>query len=125
MTRPTILYAEDHAAVRAAVAETLELEGWRVEACADGAAALRLLESDARLDLIILDNRLPCVGGLELVRRARLLAHRRATPVLMLSADECGAEALRAGADAFLRKPDGVARVAAVVARLLEASAGE
>lgn len=124
MTRATILYAEDHAAVRTAVAETLELEGWRVESCADGRAALALLESDARLDLILLDNDLPGVGGLELLRRARTLAHRRATPAVMLSADDCAAEARRAGADAFLLKPDGVARVAAVVARLLEARAG-
>ena len=119
MPRATILYAEDHLAVRLAVSETLELEGWRVESCADGADALRLLESGARFDLILLDNELPHVSGLELARRARTLSHRRATPVVMLSADNCAAEALRSGADIFLRKPDDMARVAEVVGSLL------
>src|SRR2546421_5804210 len=75
----TILYAEDHATVRLAVKETLECEGWRVEALADGTAALAKLESGASYALLIFDNRLPGVSGLELARRARLLAHRRST----------------------------------------------
>lgn len=75
MARATILYAEGHAAVRLAVTESLESEGWRVDACADGVVALRLLESDARYELILLNNKVPGVGGLELVRRARSLAH--------------------------------------------------
>jgi CheY-like chemotaxis protein len=122
--RPLILFAEDHEAVRLALAETLELEGWRVEVCADGHVALARLEGGTRYDILLFDDELPGVCGLELARRARALAHRRRTPLVIVSASEVGALARRAGADAFLRKPDGVRSVAATVARLLALSAG-
>ena len=104
----TILFAEDHETVRSAVKETLELEGWRVDACADGRAALARLEGGARYDLLLFDHELPGVGGLELVRRVRALAHRGRTPIIVISASDARAEARRAGADAFLRKPQDV-----------------
>lgn len=121
--RPSILFAEDNEAVRPALKETLELEGWRVEACADGRAALARLEGGECYDLLLFDDEMPGVSGLELTRRARGLAHRRRTPVVV-SASEVGARARRAGADAFLRKPDDVRRVAATVARLLALPTG-
>ncbi len=102
-----------------AVRDTLELEGRRVIACDDGAAALKMLEGKRPYDLLLFDNELPHVGGLELVRRARQLPHRRRTPVIMLSASDVEPEAWRAGVDAFLRKPQDVGRLAEMVTRLL------
>jgi two-component system chemotaxis response regulator CheY len=116
----TILYAEDHDAVRMALKETLERAGWRVEACADGLKAKALLEGGASFDLLIFANRLSGVGGLELTRRARALAHRRSTPVVIVSASEVEAEARRAGADVFLRKPQDVGLIVGTVRGLVE-----
>lgn len=115
----TILHAEDDRLVADAVRATLEQEGWAVVTCADGAAALRSVEGDTPYDLLLLDYDLPNVSGLELVRRARQLPHRRRTPVLMLSAGDVEAAAWRAGVDAFLRKPEDAGRLTDVVARLL------
>ncbi|HZT57861.1 MAG TPA: response regulator [Pyrinomonadaceae bacterium] len=117
--RLTILYAEDDNTIRLAVKETLEREGWRVEACADGRTALARLEGGESYALLLFDNLLPGSDGIELTRRARSLAHRRSTPVVVVSASEVEAEALNAGADLFLRKPQDIGRVAAEVARLL------
>lgn len=117
----TILYAEDHEVVRLAVKETLEAEGWRVDACADGLSALTKLESAEPYDLLLFDNELPGISGLGLTHRARELRHRRATPILVVSADEVEREARRMGADAFLRKPEGIRAVAGTVAGLLAA----
>ncbi|MCA1613057.1 MAG: response regulator [Acidobacteria bacterium] len=111
-----ILYVEDDALLRLTVAELLEERGWRVEVCADGLAALTRIEGGEHFDLLLLDNGLPGVGGVELARRARLLAHRRGTPVVVYSASECGAEARAAGAVAFLRKPQDMGRLCEVVA---------
>jgi DNA-binding response OmpR family regulator len=36
-----ILYVEDNDLIRNTIRETLELEGWKVEACADGWASLK------------------------------------------------------------------------------------
>jgi CheY-like chemotaxis protein len=120
MPRRTILYAEDHATVRLAVRDRLEMAGWTVEACADGRVALAALLSEARYDLLLFDNDLPGLSGLELTERARTLAHRRETPVVVISASECALEARRAGADLFLRKPDDIGRIAELIARLFE-----
>ena len=75
-----ILHAEDDALVANVVGETLRDEGWRVSTYTDGVAALAEIESNAHYDLMILDNHLPGVGGLELVSRARQLAHRQQAP---------------------------------------------
>lgn len=101
-----ILYAEDYKLLLRYVKEMLEEQGWRVEACADGDVALEAIESGNVYDLFILDNSLPGITGLELVRRARRLTHRRRTPIIMLSASNAAKAARYAGVNAFLRKPD-------------------
>jgi two-component system, OmpR family, response regulator len=115
----TILYVEDSKYVADAVKDTLELEGWRVETCADGYVGLLLIKSERRYDLIILDNELPNVNGLELTRRARELPHRQRTPIIMLSASEVVRDAHLAGADAFLRKPQDIGEIVSTISRLL------
>jgi CheY-like chemotaxis protein len=100
----TILHVVDNKMVADAVKETLELEGWRVENCADGATALKKITGDAHYDVLLLDYDLPGVNGLELARRARQLSHRRRTPIIMLSASDCETDAWRAGVDAFFAK---------------------
>ncbi len=114
-----ILCVEDYQAVAEAVKETLEELGWTVELCADGTEAMRKIESKVRYHLLILDNQLPGKDGLELARRARQLPHRRRTPIIMLSASDVERDALRAGVNAFLRKPQDIKRLSATVTRLL------
>jgi CheY-like chemotaxis protein len=118
-TAATILHVEDFRSVAEAVRDTLEMEGWGVETCADGAEALKRILSDARYDLLILDYDLPHINGLELVRRTRLLTHRKRTPIIMLSGSDVEPQAWRAGVDAFLSKPDDINRLGVMVARLL------
>lgn len=114
-----ILYAEDERAIVEMVRETLRFEGWRVEVCEDGWKALKRIESRERYDLLLVDNELPGVSGMELVKKARTLRHWRRVPVVMLSAGDNEREALEAGADAFLRKPEDILVVVETIARLL------
>jgi CheY-like chemotaxis protein/tetratricopeptide (TPR) repeat protein len=114
-----ILHVEDDALVADAVRETLRGEGWRVSTYTDGAAALGEVESDAHYDLMLIDNQLPGVSGLELLARARELEHRQQTPIIMLSATDEWREARRAGASAFLRKPEDMHALTETIARLL------
>lgn len=118
----TILYVEDNKLVLGAVKDSLELEGWHVEAREDGTAGLAAIEGDNHYDVLLLDNDLPGVNGLELIRHARLLEHRRQTPIVMMSASLIEAEARRAGANEFLRKPEDITIVADVIKRLLALS---
>jgi two-component system chemotaxis response regulator CheY len=118
----TILYAEDHRVVAHTVKETLEEQGWRVVLCYDGAIAVSRLASAATYDLLVFDNHLPNVNGLELVRYARQFPHRQQTPIIMLSADYCEREARLAGVNEFLMKPRDVGKIVETIARLLDTS---
>jgi len=119
----SILHVEDNKAVANMVKETLEVEGWNVETCADGNLALEKIASDAHYDLLILDNDLPGMNGLKLVQRARSIAHRRQTPIVMLSATVNDATARQAGADAGLRKPEEMGSLVEAVTRILKLKA--
>jgi DNA-binding response OmpR family regulator len=121
--RLTILHVEDSRLVANAVRDTLEAEGWRVELCMDGNAALNELAGEVIYDLLLLDNGLPHVSGLELARYARGLRRYRRTPIIMLSASDCAAEAKRAGVDLFLKKPEGIWMLVESVKRLLDIEA--
>jgi CheY-like chemotaxis protein/tetratricopeptide (TPR) repeat protein len=121
-TQPVrILVVEDNRLLLRTMMDTLALEGWHVEVCADGAQALGKIESAEAFDLFLLDSSLPGVSGIELTRRARQLSHRRQTPIIIFSASRVEMTAQRAGANAFLRKPDDVNVVAKTIAGLLAA----
>ena len=116
----TILYAEDHRIVSEAVRDLLTEEGWGVELCADGNSAMNRIAGGFACDPLLFVNELPSVSGLERARYARNLLSYRHTPIVMLSASECRADALRAGADLFLRKPEDIAGLVDAVRSLTE-----
>lgn len=118
--RLSVLHVEDNKQVARLIVDALAPKGIDVDSCVSGTTALKILTSDARYDVIIVDNDLPGLGGLELVRRARNMARWRSTPIIMLSGDDCEKEAWRAGVAAFLRKPEAVDQVASTITRLLE-----
>jgi CheY-like chemotaxis protein len=81
--------------------------------------ALELLRTRERVDLLIVDNNLPGISGLELVLRVRSIVQRRNLPIIMLSSDDVEKEAWRAGVDAFLEKSKAAKDLAGTVDRLL------
>jgi CheY-like chemotaxis protein len=117
-----ILQVEDNETVSAMVKETLESEGWQVEACAEGTQALQRIMSDAHYDLLLLDYDLPGLNGVELLQQARALAHRRGILVIVLSGTAVEEAVMQAGADAFLRKPEDISSVVEVIAQLLSSN---
>ena len=116
----SVLHVEENRDARELIAQALSSQGIEVESCVSGTTALKILTSDAHYDLIIVENDLPGLSGLELVRRARNMARWRATPIIMLSGSDCEKEAWRTGVDGFLRKPEDLDRVTATIDRLLE-----
>ena len=119
MRQIKILYAEDYDLVLFTIKQLLELEGWSVDVCRDGAVALEKLEQREPYDVIVLDAEMPGLHGLELLKRARSMTHRRRTPILVFTASDCEREAFDAGADAFLKKPSGIRDLIQTVERLL------
>jgi len=114
-----ILHVEDNEIVAGMIKETLESEGWQIEACANGWEALERITSDAHYDLLLLDYDLPGLNGIELLQRARALVHRQEVPVIVLSGTAVEEEVMRAGADAFLRKLEDISSVVETISHLL------
>jgi len=116
----SILHVEDNQLIAKLVDEVIAAEGWRIELCADGDSALRKLTGNDPFDLVLVDNDLPGLSGIELVERARKMRHRRRTPIVMLSGNDYETEAWRAGVDAFLKKPEQISELTATITRLLK-----
>lgn len=120
-----ILLVDDNRLLWLAVEDRFDLEGWHIDACADGLEALAKIESGATYDVLVLDNDLPGAGGLELTRRARDLKHRRGVPIIIISASEIEEEARQAGANCFLKKPFDLNSIIRAIEGLLASSVAE
>jgi len=104
----TILLAEDDPINQQLVREILNDSRYQLEVASDGAEALVLLRSDRKIDLVILDIRMPQVSGIEVLRQLRLMQPRALLPVLMLTSEALPStitECMQAGASDYLIKP--------------------
>jgi CheY-like chemotaxis protein len=115
-----ILHAEHDKTVAGIVKEMLVEQGWQVETCAEGNAALEKISGRDDYDLLLMASDLPGVNGLELINRARELDHRCDTPMVVLAGSPVEAAAREAGADVFLRKPQDIGSLVETINRLLE-----
>ena len=68
----TVLVVDDEASVRMLIMETLAELGYAAMEAADGQAALRLLQSNRRIDLLVTDVGLPGLNGRQLADAARV-----------------------------------------------------
>lgn len=107
---PAVLLVEDDALLADALSVQLERAGYCVSVCGDGRQALDQLLQNGRLggelSLVVLDQGLPSLSGLEVLRQARLAGVT--LPILILTARD-GLEdrvaGLNGGADDYLCKP--------------------
>ena len=119
MRRATVLLADDHAIVAEGLASLLQREFTLVGTVADGAG---LIEAARRLrpDVIVTDVAMPGMGGLEALRRLKADAIAAKVICLTMHADaQLAAEALRAGASAFVLKHEAGKELIAAVHEVL------
>jgi len=121
MIKTTILVAEDDNELRLGLIDLLEIEGYRVIPCADGALALQAYRQE-KPDLLLLDVMMPELSGYDLCREIR--KNDNQIPIILLTAK--GEEidkvvGLELGADDYVTKPFGLhelrARITAVLRR--------
>jgi DNA-binding response OmpR family regulator len=121
-----VLIVDDDVALCELLAESLNTEGFTIEAVHSGPRGLeRALSQDHAL--VILDLMLPGMGGLDVLRRIRA---RSQVPVLILTARGEDVErifGLEIGADDYLPKPfnprELIARMRAILRRTIRATA--
>ena len=100
-----VLIVEDDSAIRGALMQALQEDGYAVDSSGDGEEGLWFAESND-YDLIVLDLMLPGIDGMELLRRVR--AGERHPAVLIISARDTVNDrvaGLDVGADDYLVKP--------------------
>jgi DNA-binding response OmpR family regulator len=118
----TILIVDDAPAYLKLLVDTLTPEGYQVLSANSGEQALASVA--ARLpELVLLDVRMPGMGGFEVYRRLKARAESRDIPVIFLTAvTEMGkrVEGLRLGAVDFISKPFQVEELLARVQTQLE-----
>jgi len=100
-----VLVAEDEPALRSVLDRGLRESGYVVDAVADGTEALAFLRT-YDYEVAVLDWRMPCTSGLEVVKEMRRKGSK--VPVLMLTARDTVDDritGLDEGADDYLVKP--------------------
>ena len=113
-----ILVIDDDEDFRFILSRTLEKEGYRVQAVGTGAEALEALKSQ-RLDLALVDIKMPEMGGRETVMEIRKLDPQ--LPVLLVTGSPgCNDRELRAAAQGWIYKPFRLAQLRSMVRKLLE-----
>ena len=99
---------DDQSTFRRAVVRILRRYDFAIHEAADGALGLRELSARPDAELVMVDWRMPDMGGLEVVTKIRSDRRFARTKVMMVTAlDDGVAEdlAMVAGADGFLIKP--------------------
>lgn len=81
-----IMIVEDDAGIRDALVDTLEDEGYRVTAAANGVDAFRHLQHNPRPCLILLDLMMPVMTGWEFLARLRQQQDLASISIVILSA---------------------------------------
>lgn len=114
-----ILVVDDDMVVRRSLARVLEQEGHRVDEAASGADAVQMLDNK-RYALVILDLRMPRLGGLTVLQHVRNRQPEVAVLVMTSYPSlENAKESIQLGAFDFLPKPLDAEQIRKVVAGVL------
>ena len=117
-----ILVVDDEQLLVKGIKFNLENEGWQVDACYDGAAAVEQAKA-VRYDLIILDLMMPVMDGLEACMHIR--QDDPGVPIIMLTAKSEDTDKLLGfeyGADDYITKPFNILLLKARIRALLRRS---
>lgn len=110
--KPCILVVDDEDSIRNTLRDILEHEGYNVLEAASGTEAIRVMQSDEGIDLMLLDIKMGDMNGLEVLDK--LNGKKLGLPVIMISAHaniEIAVEATKKGAVDFIEKPPDLNRL--------------
>ncbi|MEA5404713.1 MULTISPECIES: sigma-54-dependent transcriptional regulator [Arcicella] len=115
-----LLIIDDEKAIRGALRDILEYEGYNIDEASDGEQGLEMFKQND-YDVVLCDIRMPKVDGLELLQRATEMG--RSTQFIMISAFgnvETAVEATKRGAFDFISKPPDLNRLLVTVKNAIE-----
>ena|SRR3989344_744259 len=92
-----VLYAEDHEVLRVHLAESMAKLGHTVDAVDDGKYVLERLKSGHKYDVVVTDNQMPMVTGIEVLRQIRAQEEFKKLPVIVLTSNDIGDDVRKLG----------------------------
>jgi DNA-binding NtrC family response regulator len=120
MDKPLVLVIDDEKNIREALKSGLKMEGFEVYASEDGADGLEKLKTIGA-DAVVLDLKMPVLGGLDFLKAAHNLGSE--APILVLTGhggvDEA-VETMKRGAYDFLTKPVNLDKLSILLKRSIE-----
>jgi two-component system response regulator PilR (NtrC family) len=120
MAQAKILVVDDEKSMREVLTIMLRKEGYQTGEATSGEEALAMLGDDG-FDLMLTDLRMPGMGGLELLARAKQVRSELVVVTMTAFASlESAVEALRHGAFDYITKPFRVQEITASIKRALE-----
>jgi diguanylate cyclase (GGDEF)-like protein len=117
----SVLLAEDDELVASLISHRLSKEGFEISHYSDGLSAL-MAAPDMKVDLAILDVKMPGLDGFQLLEKLRKMNHYRAIPIVMLTSmgsDKDISRGFELGADDYIMKPFSPVELLARVNRLM------
>lgn len=107
-----ILVIDDERAIRNSLKEILTFEGYEVDTCDNGEMAIKFIQSDANIDCVLCDIKMPKADGMEVL--AVMREARPDTPIIMISGHgniDTAVEAVKNGAYDYISKPPDLNRL--------------
>lgn len=103
-----ILLVDDDSGVRRALRTTLTSAGYTVVEARSGEEAIEEVQADGAVNMILLDLKMPGMGGIEACRKIRKISDVPILVISVLRTQEEKVQAFDAGADDYLVKPFGI-----------------
>ena len=118
-----ILLVDDHQMAREALKLILETQGYLVEEAENGADGLARIEQDNSFDLVISDNQMPVMTGMEFIQRLAQRSYLSTHHLILYTGNltpELEQQARELGVSAVLSKPYNFSQLLAFVRQACE-----
>ena len=115
----TILIVEDDQMLRDSLVALFKRRGYAVQSASSGNQAIRILKSEATIDLILSDYYMPDGDGGQLLQYVRSVDPERPPFILITGQTDPSSVLPREGIDELLYKPVDIATLMKTVARLI------
>lgn len=125
MSKKTIVFADDDEFVREFVSKCIEryLPEVSLEICKDGSYLEKRLQQGVKgIDLILTDNKMPCIDGSEIIKKYARASEFKDVPFILYygGEHEIGEQAVNNGAFAYTSKSNNSSKMVELIKRALK-----
>ena len=120
-----ILLVDDHQMAREALKQFLEAQGYSIEEAENGAVGLALIQQGKSFDLVISDNQMPVMTGVEFIQRLAQQSYISTHPLILYSGQltpELEQQVRALGVYAVIQKPYNLQDLLVVVRQAISES---